>query len=286
MADAPMVEAASMRSVRRRAQLPRRALLVLVGLLCLVAVRSMLRPVPAPVLRTIPAAAAADGDPAPGFAEGFARAYLTWDPAAPQDHGIALAPFIGPDIDLDAGLPVPVDGPAQRVAWTTAVGQTTTARNRVAVTVAVAIEGQAGLRYLAIPVGRDAGGRLAVTDYPAAVGPPALADELPGDGGEDLADTQLTAVVRRALGNYVAGAGDNLRADLAPGAQLRSPTPRMTLDDVVSIQRGGPQRVSAVIVARDRADVAYTLRYELAVVRRDRWYVAEINPPMTPKESR
>ena len=143
--------------------------------------------------------------------------------------------------------------------------------------------GQAGLRYLAVPVGRDAGGRLAVTDYPAAVGPPALADELPGDGGDDVADTQLTAVVRRALGNYVAGAGDNLRADLAPGAQLRSPTPRMTLDDVVSIQWAGPQRVSAVIVARDRADVAYTLRYELAVVRRDRWYVAEINPPMTPK---
>ena len=111
--------------------------------------------------------------------------------------------------------------------------------------------------------------------------------QLPGRAGDDVDDRALATVTRRVLGNYLAGDTDNLRADLAPGARLTPPAEHLDLDDVVSLQWAGRarDRVSAVVVARDpSADVAYTLRYELRVAKRDRWYVAEINPPMARKE--
>ena len=40
---------------------------------------------------------------AEGFAVRFARSYLTWNAAEPQAHEAALAPFVGPGIDPDAG---------------------------------------------------------------------------------------------------------------------------------------------------------------------------------------
>lgn len=67
---------------------------------------------------------------------------------------------------------------------------------------------------------------------------------------------------------------------------LPVPEPALTLDDVVSLQWAGRARgrISAVVVARDNTDVAYTLRYELAVSKTDRWYVAEINPPLAARK--
>ena len=282
----PMVTATSLSRVRRRALLPRRAFVSACVVLGLLGLRSLFV-TPAP-----PAAAASPASPqlrrqsAEGFAQAFARAYLSWDAARPEEHAAGLAPFLGPDVDVDAGMPVPVRG-RSRVTWTAAMGETNTDAERVVITVAVATDADPRLRYLAVPVTAGGGGTLTVADYPALVGNPAPAP-ISGRAGDDVADNALATVVRRALANYLDGEADNLRADLLPGARLALPREHLELDDVDSLQWAGRARgrVSAVVVARDPSgDVAYTLRYELRVAKRDRWYVAEINPPMTRKES-
>lgn len=281
----PMVTATSLPRARRRALLPRRAFIAACVVLGLLGLRSLLV-APAPPAATVSPASPQPRRPsAEGFAQAFARAYLTWDAARPEEHAAGLAPFLGPDVDVDAGMPVPVRG-RSRVIWTSAMGQTNTDAQRVVTTVAVATDGDPRLRYLAVPV-TEGGGTLTVADYPALVGNPNPAT-ISGRAGDDVEDNSLATVVRRALANYLDGEADNLRADLLPGARLALPGEHLELDDIDSLQWAGRARgrVSAVVVARDPSgDIAYTLRYELRVAKRDRWYVAEINPPMTRKES-
>ena len=279
-----MVERSTLAAARRRALLPRRLVCVCAAALSVAGVRAIVSGPVAPVAAAGGPRAAVASQPAAGFAEAFARAYLTWDALRPEAHAVALAPFLGPDLDVDAGLPVPVRG-RSRVTWTATVAQTPTDRGRTVVTVAAALVGRSRLSYLAVPVSTGGGG-LAVADYPALVGRPAAA-AINARAGDDIDDQALATVVRRALSNYLSGETENLRADLLSGARLTPPAERLALDDVDSVQWAGRARgrVSAVVVARDPSgDVAYTLRYELRVARRDRWYVAEINPPMARKE--
>jgi hypothetical protein len=284
VADPEMVSTVKLTTARRRARLPRRAVVVCAVVLSLLGARSLARGAPS-AARPVPALSGVRTlSAASGFAEAFARAYLTWDALRPENHAVALAPFVGPDVDVDAGLPVPVSG-RSRVTWTATVGETATDPGRSVVTVAVAVDGDPRLRYLAVPVSSTGAG-LAVADYPALVGRPAPA-QAQGRSGDDIDNPGLATVARRALANYLSGEVGNLQADLAPGAQLTPPAEHLALDDVVSLQWAdrGRSRVSAVVVARNRTtDVAYTLRYELRVARRDRWYVAEINPPLARKE--
>lgn len=284
MADDHLLASTSLAAARRRALLPPRILTGTAAVLSLLGIRGLIQG-PAPATAPRPAAVATPFQPSTaGFAEAFARAYLTWDAARPEIHARTLAPFLGPDIDVDAGLPVPVRG-RSRVTWTATTAQTRTDGDRVVVTVVIALVGDPKLRYLAVPVRMTAAG-LAVSDYPALVGAPTPA-HASGRTGDDIEDHALAVIVRRALTNYLAGQTDNLRADLLPGARLAPPAQALVLDDVSSLQWAGRdhRRLGAVIVARDPSgDVAYTLRYELRVARRDRWYVAEINPPMARKE--
>lgn len=172
MADTATLERITLAAARRRALLPRRALLGVCAVLALLGVKGLLRPAPAPVIEKVAVAAPPARESAAGFAEAFARAYLTWDTARPELHSIALAPYLGPDIDADAGLPVPVDAGDQRVTWTATVDQVDTDPGRLAVTVAVAIDGTPGLRYLAVPVAYDRSGALAVPTTPPQSAPP------------------------------------------------------------------------------------------------------------------
>ena len=94
-------------------------------------------------------------------------------------------------------------------------------------------------------------------------------------------DPELRAVSERAVRNYLAGERRNLAADLADGASSRCPSRRLTVDerrvDHVG-RRGDGWRCRC---ARPKPDGAtWTLRYELAVVRRERWYVRslQVNP--------
>ena len=65
--------------------------------------------------------APAPADPgAEGFAALFARRYLSWDSQDPEAHRLALAQFVGPGMDPDAGLQPPSRG-EQQVLWTQVV---------------------------------------------------------------------------------------------------------------------------------------------------------------------
>jgi hypothetical protein len=220
-----------------------------------------------------------------GFAEAFARAYLSYDVADPRARAVSLAPFVSGELDEQAAVGLPLEG-RRTVTWTATVGERRLRRGRVAVTVAVAVTGDPRLRLLAVTVARTADGRLAVAQPPALVGapgPPAVAavEEVE----VEVEDGALRAVVRRALGNYLAGARANLRADLVSGAQTPVPRPALRLIELADLVWVGRSAVAATLLAEDREGGVYTLRYELAVTRRERWYLAGLrSSPIPVKE--
>jgi hypothetical protein len=227
-------------------------------------------PRPAAVVRTVDVQG---GDPAAaGFAELFARSYLTYDASRPWRHQAALAPFLGSSADPDAGLRLPVRGEAT-VLWTAVAGVAAHVY-----TVAAQMDSGA-LVYLDVDVARDPAGRLYVARYPAFVGPPSSrgADSLAGEGAPDVSDASLAAVVRRALTNYLSGSLTNLAADIAPGAAVAPPPNRLFADAFAALRRTGSASVLAVVSAHDASGAAYLLSYAVRVVRAaDRWEVAQI----------
>jgi hypothetical protein len=264
--------------VRARARAPRLAVFALVGLFAVSGfVRTFIvrpHPVGPAGKTTVAPAARVDVN---GFAQAFARAYLTVNAARVDGHAAALRPFLGGDVDPDAGFST--DGrTTQRVSWTAAVGQDQVAPNRTVVTVAVALDAQAPLRYLAVPVDRTRDGALVIDAFPSFVGPPRRATHFRAPTQGDVQDAALLAVSKRALANYLAGAAQNLSADLDRGVALSTPGEGLALQSVDSTTWAGPGRVDVQLVARGEGDETYTLRYELAVVKRDRWYVRSLNP--------
>ena len=149
--------------------------------------------------------------------------YLTWEAQDPEARERALAPFVGPGMDADAGLQPPAGG-EQRVQWTQVVQEREPLPALHVYTVAAQTD-TAGLLYLTVSVLHPAGGGLALAGYPAFVGPPASGPaQTSGEGRlREVADPELATVVERALRNYLAGSASELAADLAPGARVSLP---------------------------------------------------------------
>jgi Conjugative transposon protein TcpC len=274
MTPVPAVEHQSLRALRWRARAPRLLAGGCVALLALAGLRAAIAPgahAPAPVR-----AAAPPDLRAGAFAEAFARAYLTWDPEHPERREQRLVGFLARQVDVDAGME-PAGRRAQHVDWTAVVGEQRTASRT---TVVVAVERQGHRLYLAVPVERDARGFLAVAAYPALVGAPATDPDLSTPTEQDVDDPELRAVSERAVRNYLAGERRNLAADLADGAVVSLPGRRLRVDSVESITWAAGRRVAVQVHAADAAGASWTLRYELAVVRHERWYVRalHVNP--------
>jgi hypothetical protein len=274
----PVVRRESLVLVRARARAPKVVLLVLVVFLALLGLRVVLAgPPKAPLApHQVDPLVGAQVD-ATGFAQGFARAYLSFDSAAPQLHQQALEPYISGLDDADAGFAVPTHG-KRSVAWTAAVKAVQATPDTTLVTVAAAYDGSPRLDYLAVPVTRLASGQLAVANLPGLVGPPPLASSYQAPLGDDVEDAQLADVVKRSLSNYLGGARQNLAADLDRGAQVSLPPRPLRLEDVSSLTWLRPGVVVATVTAQDRQRLSFSLRYELAVVKRDRWFVSALNP--------
>lgn len=216
---------------------------------------------------------------AEGFATLFARRYLTWDAASPAAHADALAQFVGGAIDPDAGMRVPERG-SERVDWAEVVQARSAGVGEHVYTVAVD-SGRPSPTYLSVDVVRDGGGTLRLGRYPALVGPPAIgtAGNLDDGGIGDVSDASVSSVVERALHNYLAGSGQNLAADLAPGTVVATPVARLALDQVTQLRVARDGRVLATVRARDdRLGASYTLTYELDLLRSSggRWLVDAI----------
>jgi hypothetical protein len=226
---------------------------------------------------------AAPGPPPPdlaaeGFATQFARSYLTWSAAEPQAHETALAGFVGPGIDPDAGLQPPSSG-EQRVEWAEVVQERELSPSQHVYTVAAQTD-DAGLQYLTVSVVRTAAGSLALGGYPAFVGAPVSgpAQTQAQSQGREVSEPALATVVARALRNYLAASASELAADLTAHAHVSLPTTTLSLEAVQRLSWApGAGAVLAVVAAQDARGARYTLTYELDVARvQGRWEISAI----------
>lgn len=227
--------------------------------------------------------AQAPADEERAFAVQLARAYLTGNGRAGNRSLVALlAPELReqwPDRPSRRGRP-PV------VVEVTVASWETISPERSVITVACLLSGSAsGVRYVAVPVARDAAGGLAAFDLPSLVAGPPLgqvdvdaASPLSGPGA-----AEIDRLVRRFLAGYVAGAPrEDLEFFVAPGTQVGSLAPGLELlrvNRVDALPAEQPERrsVSVAVEVRDSASGAvYPARYRLELVQRERWYVESI----------
>ncbi len=257
-------------------ELPRYALLALAGFGILASARFAIAP-PRPQAGASPAASAPAVDSsAEGFAALFARRYLTWNAADPSRDQEQLEPFTGSQLEPGAGFLAPATG-AQQVEWAEVVESREAAPGQTVYTVAAETR-PAGLLYLTVGVTRTRAGRLALTGYPALVGPPASQPAIASPVLRAVEDPNLQLVVKRALTNYLAGAGADLAADLTSEAAVSSPT--LPLELVTVSREGwvtGGGSILAIVQAQEERGARYTLTYELDVTRaQGRWEVSAI----------
>lgn len=271
------VVARSARTTRALAHGPRLLVLSALGLLAIAGARSAVAgpEAPQPVAR---ASALAQDLPAQGFAQSFVRAYLTWDARSPERHASQVAPYISRTLDPGAGLQVPERG-SQQVLWTAAVQDRAAApRGRV---ITVAAQTTRSLLHLAVAVQRNGRGLLVVPRYPSIVGPPVSDPTQRVQTEDEVGDGPLSSVARRTVTNYLAGERDNLRADLDRAAVVSMPSAPLEVRSVQAVTWAAPRVVAVTVNAESSDGASSVLRYELSVIRRDRWYVRAISTDPT-----
>jgi hypothetical protein len=265
------VEARSLRALRWRARLPRLIVLASVGLLGLAGLRTTLAPPDTPQEARVRTEAA--DHVVHSFAEAFVRTYLSWDSHDPARREERLATFLSRDLDADGGLSP--SGSTREVTWTSVVAER---RGGPRTTVVVAAEVEREPVFLAVPVQRDDRGFLSVIAYPALVGAPATSTDGAPAPELEVDDAGLRAVSERAVRNYLAGEHRNLAADLADGAVVALPGRALRVESIESITWAVPgRRVAVQLRAEEPGGSTWTLRYELGVVRRERWYVRQLH---------
>jgi hypothetical protein len=241
---------------------------------------------PAPVAREVQAAEPAwPDDEARAFAQDFARAYLSWAPRDPDGYARAVIPFVAPELQSSV-VPELRKGAAQIVEHVTVARTAGVDEQRALITVAVTVAArELVVRYLAVPVARDARGGLVVYDLPSLVAPPAQG-ELPATTLEPMTGAEraeIEAVLERFFDAFLSGSADQLEYLVPAGTQVAALAQPHDLVGEVSVAlaepaSGGTREVLAALRARDvQSGVIFSLRYRVRLVRGDRWYVAAIN---------
>lgn len=262
----------SLRATRLRAQAPRIVLGVLVTILAAAGVRAIVSR-PHSTVRVVNAPAAGYDLGAGAFAEAFTAVYLSWGGADQKARDAQLKSYLPTGLDSDGGLQ-PASGSEQTVASTHVAAETTRPDETDVVVVA---NTSAGAQYLSVPVGRDRRGFMYLAGYPALVGAPATNPGATLPNYPQVTDPSVQSVVRRALGNYLSGQGQNLTADLTPDAVVSMPAQQLTLSSVDRMVWTTPGRTVAVEVqTTDHGGDRLTFTYQIGIVRRDRWYVQTI----------
>lgn|GEM_PF-504388 len=258
----------SARYGRLRARAPRFAFLAAAGILCLAGLHSIVSPpaAGAPVEASAPPLDFAEQS----FALAFARAYLAYDAARPEEREEALEPFGGSGLEVGTGFTPPQAG-TQRVQWADVAQVQRPLAGGVIITVAAKLSTAASPVYLSVPVKRGQGGAIYLAAYPSFVGSPlTTARPASQEGGEPVQEGEVSALVKRALANYLAGDAENLSADLADAATVTLPTNRLRLqgvDQLEWVSGNGGGAVLATVDATDPRGGDYTLRYEVGVGR-------------------
>ena len=213
---------------------------------------------------------------AEGFAVLFARRYLTWHANEPDASARALAQFAGPEMESAVGVTLPASG-EQRVEWAEIVQTRILGPTEHVYTVAAQTD-SAGVLYLAVTVRRASNGPLELVGYPALVGEPPMEPAASSGRLREVSDPALSAVVTRALRNYLAGSASELASDLSPSAQVSLPSWTLELQSVQRLGwEPGGRSVLAIVQARDARGVDYTLAYELNVgLAQGRWEISAV----------
>ena len=222
-------------------------------------------------------AATLAGDRARAFAAGFARVYLE-SPSAR-----ALRPYLAPGLAAELGSTL--GRKRVRVAQATPAGERVLGPGRVLITVACQLTGGRGTLYLAVPIGRDPAGGLAVSGLPSLVAPPPTG-RVDAEEAQPLAGDEAEAI-RRLAGRFLAaylpgvGGGGELAYLVAPGSAL-APVAGVKLVEMIEVgelgdRAGGRRTMLARARVRDlKSGATYPVAYRLELVRRERWYVAGV----------
>jgi hypothetical protein len=263
-------ECRRLRWIRLCATAPRRLATVVLLVLLLFGLRGLLwAPAPSAPPR-LPQHADA---PSEDFALQFARAYLTYDPARPALRSRLLAAFL-PEGGATEGSFLDASG-AQRVRWAEIASDQPSLLGGRVITVAAGVSTQRAPLYLAVSVRHRPNGPLSLLGYPAFVGAP-RAQALQSPVGEEVTDRAVAEVAKRVIGNYLARSVQNLRADLAPDADVALPTVGLSLQKVEALEWIGAPGSGAVLVTLTTLDArgaAYRLAYEIGIEERERPYV-------------
>lgn len=260
-----------------------RYVLALVGVITIVrGAVGMVAPSPTKPRQVIAHVASSADPEAEGLAVRFTRDYLSYSSQSQAQRERVLAGIVGGPLDHDAGFSAPGSGSdrvtaAQVIADVPLGGGT----NRYSV---MASTTRAGTVYLAVTIGHDARGALELVGAPAFVGAPSTAPAVddPSEAGQVVTDGRLSAVISRALRNYLAGATGQLQADVMPGVTVRGPSVRLRLVQVEHVAWTQQNRLVGVdLQAADRTGATYELHYDVGVTDRDRWFVTSIEGQST-----
>jgi hypothetical protein len=269
----------SLNAVRWRARAPRLAFTTACAILSLIGLRVALAGPSKPLAASTRSVAATSG--VDGFAEGFARAFLTVSPKGPGRRDRALKVYGYVAEDSAAGTV------ATRVAWTAVVAsQARPGGGRV-----VTLLADDGRRewYLAVTVAIDRAGRRSIAVAPALVGPPATHRDAVAPAEAEVDDRGLRQVAERVVRHFLAGDHADLAADLARGAMVTTPpvaTRLTSVDAITWVAR--PSRIAVALTAATPGHLRFSLRYELQVIRLGgRWLVREVQVnPLDRREPR
>jgi hypothetical protein len=239
-----------------------------------------------PTLRGRPAMAWPD-DMARAFAVEFSTAYLTHSPTEQASTRIVkLQAFATPDLVSQLVPQVPRRAPAETVLSAAVAGVVRLDPRHALVSVAAVVTGrETAQEVLTVPITRDDRGGLAVYDLPSFGPVPKLAAADPPDADPLLTTDRgaIAGVLTAFLRSYLVGDAAGLAYLVPPGTRTNAAAGHLLLIDLTSVGTVGLASQSALTVlanvqARDpRTRTIYALRYRVRLVRRDRWYVADVN---------
>ncbi|MCW2983820.1 MAG: hypothetical protein JWR63_1390 [Conexibacter sp.] len=258
----------SLSALRWRARAPRLAFTSVCMILSLVGLRVVLAGPPKPL--AAPKGSVASTSDVEGFAEGFARAFLTFSPQDPgrRDRAMKLYGYVSDDAVTGTG--------ATHVVWTSVVDSQ--ARHGGGRVVTVLADDGRREWYLAVTVTLDRSGRRSIATAPALVGPPATRPDAVAPAELEVDDRGLRQVAERVVRHFLAGDQADLAADLARGATVTTPpvAARLASVDVITwVAR--PSRIAVAVTASAPDHLHFSLRYELQVIRLGgRWLVREV----------
>jgi Conjugative transposon protein TcpC len=227
-------------------------------------------------------------DAARSLAVEFASAYLTHTPGD-EAGARQLTELASPELANELTPRLDPRTPRQAVRLASVSGAVAVDDRHALVTVAatIATARTVGTRRITVPIARDRAGALVVYDLPSFAPAPARA-ATPRTRSEPLLGAERAAiedVLTRIFRAYLAGDAGGLVYLVAPGARIAAAAGHFELLDVASLVVAGPavgrgRLVLVTVHARDlESRATYALRYRVRLMRRDRWYVAELNGP-------